>query len=186
MTTVSSAFLGHSFGHLHLSWRNPSSSFYPVRVLSPLSNVCSNVSSLIRSLLSSAVLALPLSPRPTPMSDSLPDNDYEGKEQSALRVTGRGIARLINCHPSLPLECDSMEEETFIFSFNAVSTYDSAWHIKTVLLLLLLFLTSCSGIHSALLLYKTVQYMGFSYFITGWTQSRAVTYTAFGFRQLFC
>lgn len=106
VTTASSAFLGHSFGHLHLSWRNSSSLVLCSAGSFSFSDVCSNVPSLIRSLLSAVVLALPLSPRPTPLSYCLTDNDFEGKERSERRVTGRGITRLIICRLGLPLECD--------------------------------------------------------------------------------
>lgn len=108
-----------------------------------------------------------------------------GKEQSDLRVTGRGITRLIICHLSFPRECDLPESRDLYFLSQCSIHLQQCLALKPVLLLLLLFLTSCSGIHSALLLYKTVQYLGFSYFITGRAQSHVGIYAAFSFRQFF-
>lgn len=76
-----------------------------------------------------------------------------------------------------------MAAETLIFSFPALSTYNSAWHVETLLLLLLVFLTSCF-IHSAQ--NSTAQCMGFLCSVTKWTESHEVAYMPFGFRQLFC
>lgn len=133
--------------------------FDPVLVPCPLPDV--------RSLLSKAVLALSLSPLSTPMSLHLTDK-YYAKMSRVISESQPGKSPgllFVICFSQWNVT--SREAETFIFSFTAVSIYDSAWHIETMLLLLLVFLTSYSGIHSALLLYKTVQYMGFSYFITG-------------------
>lgn len=180
------------FEHLHFSWRSPSSP-----VLSRTDSLSLRCPFhwlfFTQTLLSKAVLAL--SPPPTP--HSLTEILYlTFKQHEATGLKPVWVIRWdLQAHYKMgslgPLfviclccwMVTLMEISTFIFLFtgaSSVSTYHMLGTKK------LLFLTSCSGLHAALLLYRTVQYLGFSYSITGWTQSHVVTYTALGFRQLFC
>lgn len=99
-----SAFLGHFAEHLRLLWRSPSPVLLSTESLSAFRCLFKCLSfSQFSSVQSSS---LSLSPLTTPMSLHLTDKYYERNEDSDLRVTERGITRLIICHLTLPLECD--------------------------------------------------------------------------------
>lgn len=143
-----------------------SSPALPGLVPSPPADVCPNVFffSWVSSTDSKAILSVPYAPAWFAVSLI-----NAGREMSAVIREGqeeesRGFVFVV-CLSHWNVT--SMEAGALIFPFSTVSPGsigNSAWHIESVLLLLLLFLTPCLGIHSALQLYTTVQYTGFSYF----------------------
>lgn len=164
LSTAASAFSCHLSERLPLSWRSHLLLCQAWFLL--LLQMCVPMSffSWVSSTDSKAILSVPYAPAWFAVSLI-----NAGREMSAVIREGqeeesRGFVFVV-CLSHWNVT--SMEAEALIFPFSTVSPGsidNSAWHIESVLLLLLLFLTPCSGIHSALQLYTTVQYTGFSYF----------------------
>ena len=179
VTSTSSASLGPRSEHLRFSGRRPSSP-------GPSSpGAFSSLRSLFRGPFFGQASSVgrgspgwgPSVPSPPHASPSHGSTSW-GNGQSDLRVTGRGLTGLILCRSLSLWNVTSRQAETFIFSFTVVSlvpAYDSAWHWQITLLLLLLLLTSCWGIHAALRGGRTVQGGGLSHFIPGGPGSRVLS-----------